>query len=345
MKLSFSNTLSCITGLLLATFFSGCSQSGPSGSAGEGTDTGADAGKAAQITYPYRIVTTCGMVTDIVQQVAGEHGKVDGLMGEGVDPHLYKPTRDDIAKLSEAEVIFYSGLMLEGRMADTFSKMSRKGVSVFAVTELLQEDYLMEPEEFDGHWDPHVWNDVKAWISAVDAVAKSLSEFDPSNSEKYAANAAAYNAELQKLDDYAKKSIASIPEPQRVLITAHDAFGYFSRAYGIKVMSAQGVTTMAEAAISDINKIVEFVVKNKVSAIFIENIVSDRNVNAIVEGAKAQGHNLEIGGELFSDAMGPSGTYEGTYLGMVDHNITLITRKLGGEAPEKGLNGKLTHAE
>lgn len=326
-----------VTGLL-----TGCSQGGPEPKPVSSSGTGPEQAKAAEINYPYRIVTTCGMVTDIVGQVAGEHGKVEGLMGEGVDPHLYKPTRDDIAKLSEADVIFYSGLMLEGRMADTFAKLSRKGVSVFAVTELLQDDYLMEPEEFDGHWDPHVWNDVKAWLSAVDAVAKALSEYDPDNVEKYKANAAAYSAELEKLDEYAKKSIATIPEKQRVLITAHDAFGYFSRAYGIKVMSAQGVTTMAEAAISDINKIVEFIVKNKVEAIFVENIVSDRNLKAIIEGAKAQGHTVEIGGELFSDAMGPTGSYEGTYIGMVDHNVTLITRKLGGKAPEKGLNGKLS---
>jgi len=345
VKLSFSNLFGCLGAVVLAAFFTGCSQSGPDGSPGQATGVVANADDEGQISYPYRIVTTCGMVTDIVAQVAGEHGKVDGLMGEGVDPHLYKPTRDDIAKLSEADVIIYSGLMLEGRMADTFAKMSRKGVAVFAVTELLQDDYLMEPEEFDGHWDPHVWNDVKAWISGVDAVAKALGEYDPTNADKYAANAATYNAELAKLDAYAKKSIATIPEKQRVLITAHDAFGYFSRAYEIKVMSAQGVTTMAEAAISDINKIVEFVVKNKVSAIFIENIVSDRNVKAIVEGANAQGHKLKIGGELYSDAMGPEGTYEGSYIGMVDHNITLITRKLGGEAPAKGLNGKLSHSE
>tara|TARA_Y100001934_G_scaffold277010_1_gene374824 strand:- start:6201 stop:7223 length:1023 start_codon:yes stop_codon:yes gene_type:complete len=307
------------------------------------TDQGAKS--AASIEYPYKIVTTCGMVTDIVKQVAGKHGDVEGLMGEGVDPHLYRPTRDDIQKLSQAQMIFYSGLMLEGRMGDSFAKLARQGIPAYPVTELLQQDYLMEPEEFEGHWDPHVWNDVSAWISAVNAVAKALGEFDKANAESYAKNAAAYTEQLTALDEYAKKSIATIPEKSRVLITAHDAFGYFSRAYGIKVMAAQGVTTVSEAAISDINNIVDFVVKNKVGAIFVENIVSDRNLKAILEGAKAKGHSVEIGGTLFSDAMGAPGTYEGTYVGMVDHNVTLITRKLGGEAPEKGLNGKLSLEE
>ena len=297
--------------------------------------------KTKILSYPYKVVTTCGMVTDIVQQVVGDYAIVEGLMGEGVDPHLYRPTRDDVEKLSKANVIFYSGLMLEGRMGDTFAKMSRQGAKVYAVTELLQDDYLMEPEEFEGHWDPHVWNDVAAWMSAVQAVAKSLGEIDPKNATTYQKNADTYLVELKKLHEYAKKSIRSIPEKQRVLITAHDAFGYFSRAYGIKVMAAQGVTTISEAAISDINRLVDFISSNDVKAIFVENIVSDRNLKAVLEGVEAKGKSVEIGGMLYSDAMGRPGTYEGSYIGMMDHNVTLITRCLGGEAPEKGLKGKL----
>jgi len=298
-----------------------------------------------KLSYPYKIVTTCGMVTDIVQQVVGDYAVVEGLMGEGVDPHLYRPTRDDVEKLSKANVIFYSGLMLEGRMGDTFAKMSRKGVKVYAVTELLQDDYLMEPEEFEGHWDPHVWNDVAAWMSAVQAVAKSLGEIDPKNAIIYQKNADIYLVELKNLHDYAKKCIGTIPEKQRVLITAHDAFGYFSRAYGIKVMAAQGVTTISEAAISDINRLVDFISSNDVKAIFVEHTVSDRNLKAVLEGVEAKGKIIEIGGMLYSDAMGRPGTYEGSYIGMMDHNVTLVTRKLGGEAPEKGLNGKLSWDE
>ena len=297
---------------------------------------------AEELASPYTIVTTCTMVTDIVEQVAGDKAKVEGLMGEGVDPHLYKPTRDDLTTLARADVIFYSGLMLEGRMADSFARMSRSRIPCYAVTELLDEGYLLEPEQLDGHWDPHVWNDVAAWISATRAVAGALSEVDPKNASTYEANAAAYTKQLEALDEYARTSIASIPEKSRVLITAHDAFNYFARAYGIKVMAAQGVTTESEAAISDINDLVNFIVENEIRSIFIENIVSDRNLQAVIEGARKKGHDLQIGGELFSDATGPAGTYEGTYIGMIDHNITLITRKLGGEAPEKGLNGKLS---
>ena len=301
-----------------------------------------EAGSSKTLKSPYTIVTTCTMVTDMVANVAGDKAEVIGLMGEGVDPHLYKPTRDDLATLTEADVVFYSGLMLEGRMADSFAKMSRSQIPCYAVTELLEEGFLLEPEEFDGHWDPHVWNDVSSWISATKAVSQALSELDPANADAYKANSDAYIAELNKLHDYAKARIATIPEKSRVLITAHDAFNYFARAYGIKVMAAQGVTTESEAAVSDINALVDFIVKNDIKSIFVENITSDRNLQAVLEGAKAKGHELVIGGELFSDATGPKGTYEGTYIGMVDHNITLITRKLGGEAPEKGLNGKLT---
>ena len=299
-------------------------------------------GASAAPKTPYKIITTCTMVTDIAREVAGDKAKISGLMGPGVDPHLYKPTRDDLTKLATADVIFYSGLMLEGRMADSFAKLSRSRIPCYAVTELLDEGYLLEPEEFDGHWDPHVWNDVKSWINATKAIAKALGETDPPNKDVYLKNATAYTAKLEELDAYAKKSIATIPEKSRVLITAHDAFNYFARAYGIKVMAAQGVTTESEAAISDINRLVDFVVENDIQSIFVENIASDRNLQAIIEGAKAKGHKLEIGGELYSDATGPAGTYEGTYLGMIDHNVTLITRKLGGTAPEKGLNGKLS---
>lgn len=318
--------------IILSFFLSSCFQEKKS-------ETG------STLQSPFTIVTTCTMVTDVVKEIVGDKAEVIGLMGPGVDPHLYKPTRDDLALLTEADVIFYSGLMLEGRMADSFTKMSRNGTPCYAVTELLDEAYLLEPEEFDGHWDPHVWNDVQAWISATKAVAKSLGSLNPENANDYEQNAEQFAAKLEELDAYAKKSIASIPEKSRVLITAHDAFNYFARAYGIKVKAAQGVTTESEAAISDIQELVEYIVANEIKSIFVENIASDRNLQAVLEGAKAKGHNLEIGGELYSDATGKAGTYEGTYIGMIDHNITLITRKLGGTAPEKGLFGKLSHVE
>ena len=289
----------------------------------------------------YTIVTTCGMVTDIVREVAGDKAKVQGLMGEGVDPHLYKPTRDDVAKLLQADVVFYSGLMLEGRMTDTFLKVARKGTPVFAVTELLDEKFLLEPAEFAGHTDPHVWMDVKGWMDAVKVVARSLGEADADNAAYYTQNAERYVAQLVKLNDYAKQVLSSIPKERRVLITAHDAFNYFGRAYGIEVRGIQGISTESEAGVADINKLVDFLVAHKIPAIFVESSVSDKNIKALVEGSKSRGHAVKIGGQLFSDAMGKPGTYEGTYIGMIDHNVTTITRALGGQAPELGLNSKL----
>ena len=300
-----------------------------------------DAPAEAKHAYPYAIAATVGMVADIVNQVAGDKATVNGVIGTGVDPHLYKPTRNDVAAFMNADVIFYSGLMLEGKMADTLIKVGRSK-KVYAVTELVNKATLLEPEEFKGHYDPHLWMDVSGWIEAVQAVAKSLSEYDPSNAQTYSKNAARYSEELKKLHEYAKRCIASVPEHSRVLITAHDAFNYFGRAYGIEVRGIQGISTESEAGLEDIRQIVDLIVSRDVQAVFVESSVSRKNVLALVEGASARGSKVRIGGELFSDAMGHSGTYEGTYVGMLDHNATVITRALGGEAPEGGMNGKLT---
>lgn len=295
---------------------------------------------AAERTYPYKIATTVAMVTDIVKQVAGDRATVNGIIGEGVDPHLYKPTRSDVATLQSADVIFYSGLMLEGKMADTLVRVARSK-PVYAVTELLDEKYLLEPPDMAGHYDPHVWMDVQAWGKAVEAVARALGEFDPTNAEVYRSNARPLIAELERLDAYARKAIGSIPEPQRVLVTAHDAFNYFGRAYGMDVRGIQGISTESEAGLQDINHLVDFIVERGVKAVFVETSVAEKNVRALIEGAKSRGHTLVIGGTLFSDAMGRPGTYEGTYVGMIDHNVTTIVRALGGNAPERGMSGKL----
>ena len=294
------------------------------------------------IKEPLEVVTTTVMVADITKQVAGEHANVKALMGEGVDPHLYKPTAADAKVILGADVIFYSGLMLEGRMADTFFKAARMGKVVYPVTELLDDSYLLEPEEFEGHWDPHVWNDVAAWSKAVDAIAEAFCEQDPENCEAYKANAKAYQKELAELNAYAQKVLNSIPKEKRVLVTAHDAFNYFGRAYDVEVLGIQGLSTESEAGIEDVNNLVDVLVGRNIDAVFIESSVSDRNIKALIEGAKAKGHTVRIGGTLFSDAMGASGTYEGTYIGMIDHNATIIAKSLGGSAPEKGLNGKLS---
>lgn len=290
----------------------------------------------------FNIVTTTAMVGDIAKSVVGDRGIIKGLMGEGVDPHLYKPTAADAKAILSSDIVFYSGLMLEGRMTDTFMKAARIGKTVYAVTELIDESFLLEPPEMKGHWDPHVWMDVSAWSHAVDAVASAMCEQDQERCDAYKKCAAEYKEELTALHTYIKKSIASIPETSRVMITAHDAFNYFGRAYGIEVIGIQGLSTESEAGIDDINKLVDLLVERQIKAVFVESSVSDRNVNALIEGAASRGHEVIIGGRLFSDAMGEHGTYEGTYIGMLDHNATIITRALGGKAPKRGLQNKLS---
>jgi len=292
---------------------------------------------------PYKAAATVGMIADIVREVAGDHAAVEGIIGEGVDPHLYKPTRQDVVTLSQADIVFYNGLMLEGKMGDVLVRVARKGKPVYAVTEeiLDQGDYVLT--DASQHYDPHVWMDVQGWIRAVDVVAKGLSEFDPENKDFYLANAEVYREKLEQLDNYARTVIASIPENQRVLVTAHDAFNYLGRAYGLDVRGIQGLSTESEAGVRDIEKLIDFLVERNIPAVFVETSVADKNVRALVEGAKARGHSVKIGGALFSDAMGAPQTYEGTYIGMIDHNVTTIVRALGGKAPEGGMQGRLSN--
>jgi manganese/zinc/iron transport system substrate-binding protein len=300
------------------------------------------AAEQEELSYPYAVATTVGMVTDIVRQVAGERAAVTGIIGEGVDPHLYKPTRSDVALLLEADVVFYSGLLLEGKMTDTLVRVARDK-PVFAVTAEVDESYLLEPQGFSGHFDPHLWMDVQGWSQAVSAVVARLSDFDPANRDHYVANGTAYRDRLAALHGYVVEISATIPEESRVLVTAHDAFNYFGRAYGFDVLGIQGISTESEAGLEDINTLIDTLVERNVGAVFVETSVADKNVRALVEGAAARGHEVEIGGELFSDAMGEPGTYEGTYIGMIDHNATTIVRALGGDAPAGGFQGKLSH--
>ncbi len=315
-------------------FSSGCGEESPASGAGVPDDADANG--------VHKIITTTSMVGDIVRQVVGSHAEVVNLMGEGVDPHLYKPTRSDVASIADADVVFYSGLLLEGRMTDVFIKAAMNGQSVHAVTELISESYLLDPPEFSGHWDPHVWMDVSAWSQCVDAVSNIMCELDPEHADDFRSNTAIYQAKLQALDDYTKKAIASIPDHSRILVTAHDAFNYFGRAYAIDVMGIQGISTESEAGISDINHLKDILVDRRVPAVFVESSVSDNNVRALIEGAGSLDHAVTIGGRLFSDAAGPAGDYTGTYIGMIDHNVTTIARALGGDVPDGGLNGQLS---
>jgi len=310
---------------------------------GCGVDSGPTGSSTNSATTPtqYDIVTTCGMVTDIVSVVSGDRGNVRGLMGEGVDPHLYKPTRNDQSMLLGADLVFFSGLKLEGRLEDTFASVKRTGKPVHAVTHKLGEPFLLQPPEFEGHFDPHVWMDITAWSQCVDVVADAMAAHDPEHADDYRRRADDYQLQLAEMDDYVRQSISTIPKKRRWLVTAHDAFGYFSRAYKIPTRSVQGISTDSEAAVDDINQLVSFITERKIAAIFVESSVNPKNITAIVEGCKQANWDVRIGGKLFSDAMGAPGSYTGTYLGMMDHNATTITRALGGTAPETGKHGKL----
>lgn len=275
-----------------------------------------------------KVTTTIGMIADIVKQVGGEHVEVVGLMKAGVDPHLYKATEGDIAKLNKADIIFYNGLHLEGKMVEILEKLNEKKPSV-AVSRNLDNSKLRsgDPELGTEH-DPHIWFDVTKWMAATEVVRDELVKLDSAHAEAYQKNAEIYLKQLQQLHEYTKQQMASIPEQSRVLVTAHDAFGYFGDAYGVKVMGLQGISTASEAGIKDVADLRDYLIQNKIKAVFVESSVPKANIEAVIEGAKQKGHEIRIGGELFSDAMGEEGTPEGTYIGMVRHNVDTIVKAL-----------------
>lgn len=274
-----------------------------------------------------RVTTTIGMINDIVKNIGGEHVETVGLMKSGVDPHLYKASQGDIKKLEDADMIFYNGLHLEGKMVDIFEKMA-KGKPTIAVTKNISEEKLRSPDDGSQGHDPHVWFNVSHWISAVETVEQELAKFDPEHKEEYKKNAEVYIGKLKELDQYVTEQIASIPEETRVLVTAHDAFGYFGEAYDIKVMGLQGISTASEYGSKDVSELRDYLVENKIKAVFVESSVPKKAIEAVIEGAKEKGHEIKIGGELFSDAMGEEGTEEGTYIGMVRHNVDTIVSAL-----------------
>jgi manganese/zinc/iron transport system substrate-binding protein len=282
---------------------------------------------AASGTAVLAVTATTGMIADAAREVGGARVAVAGLMGPGVDPHLYKPTQGDLEKLTDADVILYNGLHLEGKMVDVLEKMAERTLTV-AVTESIPREKLRQPPEFAGQYDPHVWFDVALWMHAVERIRDALAEADPEHKAEYEKNAEAYLAELKELDTFVRQRIAEIPPDQRVLVTAHDAFGYFGQAYGLEVMGLQGISTAAEYGLKDLERLVDIIAGRKIKAIFVESSVSPRSIEALQTGVEARGHNVEIGGTLYSDAMGPEGTPEGTYLGMVRHNVSTIVEAL-----------------
>ena len=279
---------------------------------------------------PIRAVTTIGMISDIVRHVGGQRVQVIGLMGPGVDPHLYKATEGDVIRLLEADVVFYNGLHLEAKMGDVLERM-RSRTRTVAVTDCIDRSLLLAPPQFEGAYDPHVWFDVTLWMKAVECVRDALVDMDPGSADLYRANAQAYLAQLADLHAYVQAQAARLPPEQRVLITAHDAFNYFGRAYGFEVRGLQGISTATEAGTADVQHLADFIAQRKIRAIFVESSVSPRTIEAVQAAVQARGFNVRIGGQLFSDAMGNPGTPEGTYIGMVRHNIDTIVSALSGE--------------
>lgn len=288
------------------------------------------------------LAATTGMVADAVRVLLGGSSAfgVTALMGSGVDPHGYRETRADIALLLEAEAIFWNGLYLEAQLEELMGALAAQK-PVFALGEAVPVDLRRAHDIYENRYDPHVWMDPTLWAYAIEAARAGLSDIAPAEADTIAENAARYAEETAALDAYARIVLESVPEERRVLITAHDAFGYFGRAYGFDVVGVQGVSTESEAGLARIRQIVDLIVERGVSAVFVETSVSDRNVRALIEGARARGADVALGASLFSDAMGRDGTYEGTYLGMIDHNVTAIALALGGEAPARGRLGRL----
>lgn len=286
------------------------------------------------------VVATTGMIADTARQVGGELVSVQALMGPGVDPHAYRQTRSDIVSTARADMVLWHGLYLEAQMEEFLSELADTN-TVIPVADALPRDMLLGSEDYADRFDPHVWMDPAIWSNVVQTIEGVLTEAMPDDSATIAANAATLQAEIDALITYSEAALASVPETARVLLTAHDAFNYFGAAYGFEVIGIQGISTESEAGLQRIGELVDLLVTREIGAVFVESSVSDRNIRALIEGAAARGHEVVIGGELFSDAMGEDGTYEGTWIGMNDHNVTTIARALGGDAPQGGMQGLL----
>jgi manganese/zinc/iron transport system substrate-binding protein len=286
------------------------------------------------------VVATTGMIADVARAIGGEQVAVTTLMQPGIDPHAYRQTRSDIVAMARADLVLWNGLYLEAQMEDFLLELGQT-TAVVAVAENLDPSRLIASQDYEGRFDPHIWMDPAVWADAVGAVQNALTRAQPEQAAYFATNAQRYLDDLDLLNTYAQTALASIPPPARVLVTAHDAFGYFGAAYGFDVVGIQGISTESEAGLRRISDLVQMLVDRDIRAVFVETSVSDRNIRALIEGAAALGHDVVIGGELFSDAMGPTFTYEGTYIGMIDHNVTTITQALGGRAPERGMTGRL----
>ncbi|GAA3903645.1 zinc ABC transporter substrate-binding protein [Halomonas cibimaris] len=279
---------------------------------------------------PLNVVTTVGMIADVAGEVGGECVNVNPMMGPGVDPHLYQASASDVKTLRDADQILYSGYSLEGQLGKVLENFSRQKTTVAVSPASIEPAELLTAQDVYGI-DPHLWMDVSLWAQTVDTVVDTFLKARPECADAIHANAEAYTAQLDALHEWVGQGIASIPEEQRILVTAHDAFNYFGRAYGIEVKGIQGISTETETGIADIRRMADVVIEREVPAVFIESTINPRTVQAVIDAAEKRGHTVEIGGQLYSDAMGEAGTADGTYIGMLYANTRAIVKALGGE--------------
>lgn len=273
------------------------------------------------------VVATTSMIGDIVTFIAGDSVALHTLMGPGVDPHLYKATKGDLDQFAGAGLILYNGLHLEAKLSDILKSMGESRM-VVAVSEQIPRDSLRFPSQFEGNPDPHIWFDLSLWKFSVTRAEEALIALDSAHADLYRQRAAAYRDSMLALDAWVRTEISSIPESQRILVTAHDAFGYFGRAYGIEVKGLQGISTVAEAGLLDVTSMIDLLVERKIKAVFVESSVPHKTIEAVVAGCRERGHDVKVGGELYSDAMGSANTPDGTYFGMVRHNVNAIVTAL-----------------
>lgn len=281
-----------------------------------------------QANQKLKVVTTTTLLTDLVKTIGGDSLVVEGLMGAGVDPHLYKASEGDVSKLFEADVVFYGGLHLEGKLVDIFERMHKSGRKAYAVSDALPENTLISSEAFASSFDPHIWFDVSNWKKVARFVAEKLIGEDQQNKHYYFQNLENYLTELDQLEDYILQKTDELPPQKRILVTAHDAFSYFGKAYQFQVVGLQGLSTATEAGVQDVQELTRFIIQNQIKAIFVESSVPRRTIEALKEAVTAGGHPVNIGGSLFSDALGNPGTPEGTYIGMFTYNINTIVNAL-----------------
>ncbi|WP_298900927.1 zinc ABC transporter substrate-binding protein [uncultured Psychroserpens sp.] len=274
------------------------------------------------------IVTTTTMITDLVKNIGGDHVNVQGLMGSGVDPHLYKASEGDVTKLVDANIIFYNGLHLEGKLVEVFEKMGSSTKTPIALGEELDKSTLIGSDYFASNYDPHVWFDINYFTQFANKVTQVLSEKDPEHSDSYEANKDAYVAKLNALQTKLDAIVASLPKDKRILVTAHDAFNYFGKAFDFEVVGLQGLSTATEAGVKDVQRLSAFIIEKDIKAIFVESSVPKRTIEALQAAVKSKGHEVAIGGTLYSDALGDAGTIEGTYLGMFEYNVNTIVNAL-----------------